>query len=78
MLVLNSPSLAIRLEPPPNIGLRMGLAAIMPRALGIRRFLVPLEDVELQIAAMDHDPSPRILALQPANLTSINGIDHAL
>lgn len=69
-------SLAIRLEPAADIHLRMRFAAIVPRALRIRSFLVPLENVELQIAAMDHDPASRTFALQSADLTPINRIDH--
>jgi hypothetical protein len=67
---------AIRFKPAANINLRVTLTAVVARAFGVRRFLVPLEDVELQIATVDHDPSARIVTLQSANLTSINRIDH--
>jgi len=42
-----------------------------------RGFLRPFENRKLRIAAMDHDPLHWVVALNPANLTSINRVDHA-
>ena len=52
------------------------LSAVVPRAGRIGRFFVPLENRQLRVAAVDHDPSDRLLALLAANLTSINPVDH--
>lgn len=71
-------SLAVGLKPAADVDLRVPLAAVVARTLRVRRFLGPLEDVQLQIAAVDHNPSAWLVALQPANLTSIDGIDHSL
>ena len=54
----------------------MRLAAIVPRMRRIGSFLRPLENRQLRIAAMDHDPPHRIVALSSANLTSINRVNH--
>lgn len=53
----------------------MRFAAIVSCMRNIRSFLGPLENRQLRIAAMDHDPSHRIVALGSANLASIDRID---
>ena len=54
----------------------MRLATVVPGMRRIRRFLRPLVYRELRVAAMDHDPSNRILALGAANFTSIDRVNH--
>ena len=56
----------------------MRLAAIVPRVGCVGRFFRPFEDRELRVAAIDHNPAHRVLALRSANLTSINPVNHPL
>lgn len=55
----------------------MGFAAVVPRAPLIGRFLVPFEDGQLRIAAMDYNPPHRVLAFFAADFTSITRLYHS-
>src|SRR5580698_5519877 len=68
---------AVRLHPPADVNLGVGLAAVVACMWSIGGFLGPLEDGQLFVAAVDHDPADGILALFAAYLTSINFVDHS-
>ena len=67
---------AKRLKPPADVNLRVGLAAVVPCVRRIGGFPCPFEYRQLRIAALDHNPTHRMVALFAANFTSINCIDH--
>ena len=73
---MNRDSFAEGLKPPADIHLRVRFAAVVPGMRFVRRFLRPFEDRQLRITAVDRDPSDRPLALLPANLTSIDRVNH--
>jgi hypothetical protein len=63
-------------KPAADVNLRVGFTAIVPRVRRVGSFFRPFEDRQLRIAAVDDNPPHRIVALDTANLTSINRIDH--
>lgn len=64
------------LKPAADIHLGVGFAAIVPGMGLVGRFLGPLENRELRIAAMDHDPPDRLIGLLTTNFTSIDRVNH--
>lgn len=76
-LVINSCLAAIRLEPTADIDLGVGFAAVVARAPLVGGFLVPLENRQLFITTVDHNPPHGILAFLSADFTSITRLDHS-
>ena len=68
---------AIRLKPAADIDLGVSLAAVMAGAALVGDFLVPLKHRQFGVAAVDHDPPDRVLALLAADFTSITRFDHS-
>jgi hypothetical protein len=67
---------AERLEPPADIHLGVGFAAVVSGMGFIGRFLRPFENRELRVAAMDHDPPDWLIGLFTTNFTSIDRVNH--
>ena len=60
------------LKPAADIDLGVRLAAVVAGSVVIGCVFGPLEDGQLGVAAMNHDPPDRVIALFAADLTSIN------
>jgi hypothetical protein len=67
---------AKRLKPPADVHLGVRLTAIVSRPWCIGGLFSPLVDRQVVVAAMDREPPHRLVALCPANFTSINGANH--
>jgi hypothetical protein len=68
---------AVGLKPAADVDLGVRLAAVVPCSALISGLLVPLEDCQLCIAAVDNDPPDRVLALFATDFTSVNCVNHS-
>ena len=68
-------STAKRLKPAADVDLGVGFAAIMPCVGSTSCFFRPLQNCKFGVAALDYNPAHRIIALDPANFTTINCVD---
>ena len=66
------------LEPAADVHLGVGFAAVVPGMGFVGSILVPFENGQLCIAAVDHNPPDRPVGLLTTDFTSIDRVNHRM